>query len=257
MTPPPAGEDVPRDKMGYELFLALRQPGCPICRRTAQAVTRHLETTSYESATDVETRAVLRATQGWCADHAGQWLEQRDALGTALIYKDVLDNVRRALVGAAGLPAGEAEPEALLTRLRGRASRRGGLRPGSRIAAALEPQGTCPACTVARETERVTVGTFAGALASAAFLAAYRQHPTGICLPHLRAVLATTPDPALVAALVEAHAALLGRISADLAEVIRKHDYRFRDEERGAEFEAVAQAVAHTAGSLPNLSGAG
>ena len=98
MTPPLAGEDVPRDKMGYELFLALRRPGCPICRRTAQAVTRHLETTSYDNATDVETRAVLRATQGWCADHARQWLEQRDALGTALIYKDVLDNVRRVLV---------------------------------------------------------------------------------------------------------------------------------------------------------------
>ena len=257
MSQPPADHDVPRDKLGYELFLALRRPGCPICGMTAQAVTRHLESTSYENATDVEVRAGLRAAQGWCADHAQQWLAQLDALGTALIYKDVLDNVRWTLVQAAALPAPEAEPDALLTRLRGLMGSSGGGRPGARIAAALEPQAGCPACAVARETQRVVVGTFAGALASTTFLAAYRRHPTGVCLPHLRAVLATIPDPALVAALVEAHAALLGRISADLAEVIRKHDYRFRDEIRGAEFQAVAQAVEHAAGTLPNLSSAG
>ena len=257
MTPPPAYHDVPRDKLGYELFLALRRPGCPICGIIAQAVTRHLESTSYENATDVEIRAGLRAAQGWCADHARQWLEQLDALGTALIYKDVLDNVRRTLVQAAALPAPEAEPDALLTRLRGLMGGSGETaRPGGRIAAALEPRAGCPACAVTREMQRVVVGTFAGALASTAFLAAYRQHPTGICLPHLRAVLATITDPALVQALVEAHAALLTRMSSDLAEVIRKHDYRFRDEARGAEFEAVAQAVEHAAGRLPNLSGA-
>jgi len=257
VTQPPTDQDLPRDKLGYELFLALRRPGCPICGMTAQAVTRHLESTSYENATDVEVRAGLRAAQGWCADHAQQWLAQRDALGTALIYKDVLDNVRRALLAAAARPAPEAESDALLTRLRGLMGGGGGARPGARLAAALEPQAGCPACAVARETQRVVIGTFAGALASGAFLAAYRQHPTGVCLPHLRAVLATIPDSALIGALVEAHAALLARISTDLGEVIRKHDYRFRDEARGAEFEAVVQAVEHAAGTLPNLSDGG
>lgn len=253
MTQPPAGEEVPRDKQGYELFLALRRPGCPICRLTEGAVTRHLETTSYENVTDVETRAGLRATQGWCASHARQWLDQHDALGTALIYKDILDNVRRTLLAAA-LPAPDAEPEALLTRLRERMGKANSARPGSHLAEALEPQGGCPACAIAREAERMLVGTFADTLAAGAFLAAYRQHPTGICLPHLRAVLRISPDPALVAALVETHTAILERITADLAEVSRKHDYRFRDEPRGAEFDAVAQAVEHTAGTLPNLS---
>ena len=254
MTPPPAEEDVPRDKTGYELFLALRRPGCPICRLTAQAVTRHLETTSYDNATDIETRAVLRATQGWCAGHAQQWLGQHDALGTALDLQRYPGQCAADAPGDGGAPGlyGEtgriADPPA-------RAQRR---HPsGSPIAEALEPQGGCPACAIAREAQRIYVGTFAGALTSGAFLAAYRQHPSGICLPHLRAVLPAIPDAALVETLVEAHAALLERISADLAEVIRKHDYRFRDEPRGAEFDAVAQAVEQAAGTLPNPNDAG
>ena len=121
----------------------------------------------------------------------------------------------------------------------------------------MEPQGGCPACAIARDTQRLLSGTFSGALAAGAFLAAYRQHPTGLCLPHLRAVLPVIPDPALVGALVEAHAALLARISADLAEVIRKHDYRYLDEARGDEFAAVAQAVEQAAGTLPNPSSDG
>lgn len=255
MPQPPHEDDVPRDKMGYDLFLALRQPGCPICRQTALAVTRHLETTSYDNVTDIETRATLRATQGWCASHAQQWLGQRDSLGTALIYKDILDNVRRALLAAAALPAPEGEPEALFSRLRGRlGGNGGGARPGSRIAEAIAPGAGCPACAIARHTERITTATFAGAFGSGAFRTAYRAHPTGICLPHLRAVLPLIPDPALVQALVEAQAALLARISADLAEVIRKNDYRFRDEAHGDEFQAPAQAVEQAAGSLPNLS---
>ncbi len=251
---PPHADDVPRDKMGYDLFLALGQPGCPICRLTALAVTRYLETTSYDNVTDIETRATLRATQGWCASHAQQWLGQRDSLGTALIYKDILDNVRRALLAAAALPAPEGEPEALFSRLRGRLGGSGGARPGSQIAEAIGPSAGCPACAIARHTERITTATFAGALGSRAFLAAYRQHPTGICLPHLRAVLPLITDPALVQALAAAHAALLARISADLAEVIRKNDYRFHDEARGDEFQAPVQAVEQAAGSLPNLS---
>ncbi len=255
MPQPPPEDDVPRDKTGYDLFLALRQPGCPVCRQTAQAVTRHLETTSYDNVTDIETRATLRASQGWCASHAQQWLGQHDSLGTALIYKDILDNVRRALLAAAALPPSEGEPEALFSRLRGRlGGNSSAARPGSAIAEAIQPSEGCPACAIARHSERVYTATFAGALAAGAFLAAYRQHPTGICLPHLRAVLPLITDPALVQALVEAHAALLARISADLAEVSRKNDYRFRDEARGDEFQAPAQAVEQAAGTLPNLS---
>ena len=87
------------------------------------------------------------------------------------------------------------------------------------------------------------------------FYAAYQDHPTGICLPHLRAVLRGLSDPAPVAALVAAQAAILARTSAALAEVIRKNDYRFRQEPRGDEFQVPPRAVEQAAGSLPNTTG--
>jgi hypothetical protein len=255
MPPPPDESAAPRDKAGYELHLALRHPGCPICRLTNQAVARYLESTSYENVNDLSVREELRAAQGWCAVHAARWLEQLDALGTAIIYKDVLDTARRALREARPVPAAaEAAPD-LLGKLRGLVGSGSAPHPGSAIAEALEPTGTCPACAQMRTSERHYLGAFSGALASPAFLVAYRPHPTGICLPHLRAVLRGLPDPALVAALVEAQAAILARTSAALAEVIRKNDYRFRQEPRGDEFRVPAWAVEQAAGSVPNTTG--
>jgi hypothetical protein len=254
MTQPPDESTIPRDKAGHELYLALRQPGCPICRLTNQVVQRYLETTSYENVNDLGAREELRATQGWCAVHAGHWLEQPDVLGTAIIYKDVLDTVRRTLLQATLRRADPAAAPDLLGKLRGLVGNDPAPRPGSRLAQALEPAGGCPACTAMRKAERLYLGAFTKALTYSGFLAAYRPHPTGICLPHLRAVLRSVPDAALVATLAEAHAAILARTSAALAEVIRKNDYRFRQEPRGDEFRAPAWAVEQAAGSVPNTS---
>lgn len=255
MAQPPDESAIPRDKAGYDLYMALHQPGCPICRLTNQAVERSLANTSYENVNDPGAREEMRAAQGWCAVHAARWLEQLDALGTAIIYKDVLDTARQTLLDAAHLPPDpEAAPD-LLGKLRELVGNGTPVRPGSLIAQALEPAGGCPACATMRTTERHVLGAFSGALAYPAFLAAYRPHPTGICLPHLRAVLRGAPDPALVAALVAAHAAILARTSAALAEVIRKNDYRFRQEPRGDEFRAPAWAVEQAAGSVPNTTG--
>src|SRR5213082_3010499 len=98
MAEPPTEPDIPRDKAGHDLYLILRQPGCPICGLTNQAVDRYLQSTSYEDVTDPTVREQLRAAQGWCAVHAQRWLSQLDALGTAIIYKDVLDTARRTLL---------------------------------------------------------------------------------------------------------------------------------------------------------------
>ena len=253
--PPPEG-DPPRDKAGYDLYLTLRHPGCPICRLTLQTVERYLESTSYEDVTDPAVRAELRAAQGWCPVHAQRWLAQLDSLGTAILYKDILDTARRTLLEAAGGPGEPEAAPALLDRLRGWVGNNPPARPGSQIARALAPAGECPACRIMQTAERRYLSAFTTACGSTAFQAAYQDHPTGICLPHLRAVLRGLADPAPVAALVAAQAAILARTSAALAEVIRKNDSRFRQEARGDEFQAPPRAVEQAAGSLPNTTGA-
>lgn len=100
-------------------------------------------------------------------------------------------------------------------------------------------------------SERQYVGAFTSALGAPAFLAAYREHPTGVCLPHLRAVLRREPAPAHLEGLVAAQAAQWARTSAALGEVIRKQDYRFRAEARGVEVGAPAEAIEQVAGRVP------
>ena len=248
MIPPAPTDALPRDPAGYDLYLALRDPGCPICRLTLQAVDRYLTSTAYEDVTDPTVREQLRVAQGWCVVHAERWLAQPNVLGTALIYQDILTTAQQILLQAAPQPGA---PAGWWGKLRAWVGQ--GRRPhrGQRLAAALAPTGRCPACAIMERSERQYVGAFTGALGAPAFLAAYQEHPTGVCLPHLRAVLRREPEPAQLAALVAAQAAQAARTSAALGEVIRKQDYRFRAEARGEEFGAPAQAVEQVAGRVP------
>ena len=122
--------------------------------------------------------------------------------------------------------------------------------PGSALADALEPTGPCPVCDYTLQAEAQAVGSFARAADHhAEFRAAFAAHPVGLCLPHFRSVLRQTPRHA--AQLAEAHALRLSQATADLSEVIRKADYRYRDEARGGEFAAPRRSVEQAAGALP------
>jgi hypothetical protein len=76
----------------------------------------------------------------------------------------------------------------------------------------------------------------------------------GLCVTHLNLALCAGPDAealeALRARMLQTHEALRGQ----LREVIRKHDYRYRDEAAGPEWSAVEQAVRHVAGT-PGIDG--
>ena len=80
----------------------------------------------------------------------------------------------------------------------------------------------------------------------------------GLCLPHFRKVLALTTQAPLLRILVQAQEAKLEKTLADLSEVIRKYDYRNKDEARGDEFKVPSRSVEQAAGTLPtqlNLPG--
>ena len=92
---PPAG---PRDATAFEVREALREPGCAVCRLSQRSVARLLRSVAYEQVNDLSLRSNLRKRGGFCNAHAHQWLrEARSVLGTALIYKDVLQTALREL----------------------------------------------------------------------------------------------------------------------------------------------------------------
>ncbi len=265
------GADGSMNQTESNLLRALQQRGahCPICHLVHKGVVNYLDSISYESVNDLDIRAGLRKALGYCAVHGQEWLRLQDTLGTAIIWRDVLSHVLDVLQvyvapsGKAGSRKNDDEviagtgDESFMDKLQKFLSNSGNgrrdLDVGPTLAAALEPQAPCPACEYTVKREKDLADAFARGLTHGEFREAYRKHEVGLCLPHFRRVLRLLASDALVRVLVQAQRARMERTVAELAEVVRKYDYRYSDEPRGDEFKAPARSVEQAAGSLPTL----
>lgn len=225
----------------YDLVDAFAEDGCPFCRLGLATVHRWMDAVDYESVGDPEVRQRLRAAQGFCHEHAHQWLGQAHVLGTAQIYRDVLSELTDAL---------RVLPAPRQTFLAGVASllAPGPSQRGGAACAVLAPVGRCPACRVLDDTEAMLAETLVAGLAEAGFAAAYAAS-AGLCLPHLRLAVCRANDEAAFVALRDAAIAKQERLLAQLDEVIRRHDYRFVGEPWGEERGAATRAVQHVVGA--------
>jgi hypothetical protein len=115
------------------------------------------------------------------------------------------------------------------------------------------PSGRCPACQVLAESEEMLVQTLLATLPQPAFREAYMAS-AGVCLPHLRQALGQVEDEPTFTVLRDVAIAGEERLLAQLRDIIRKHDYRFRGEPVGAERGAAERAVHHVIGA-PGIPG--
>jgi hypothetical protein len=237
------------DNTAYDLWTALHEgERCAVCLVVERMVALYFDRVTEEAVNDVELRAKLRAAGGFCAPHGKQWQALNDVLGTALIYNDVLSTAL-GVIRSGGAGAGPDEG-GMMGRLRGMLGSGAANGPGSALADALEPTAPCPVCAYTLQAEAQVVGSFARAAEQhAEFRTAFAAHPVALCMPHFRSVLRQTTKHA--SQLAEAHAHRLAQATADLTEVIRKADYRYRDEVRGEEFAAPRRSVEQAAGALP------
>lgn len=162
-----------------EMLQAEVQPGrpgrsrhvCPVCRLTLQGVDRFMQLISLENVTDVDMRLQLRASGGFCNRHSYQWLKLNDALGTAIIYEDLLREAAKRI------ERGDFQP------------RRSGL--FGRPAAPGNPFSPCPVCVHQEEIEIRVANDFAEGFADQPrFREAYAAPgAAGLCLSHFRRVV--------------------------------------------------------------------
>jgi hypothetical protein len=205
----------PRDATAFEVREALPEAGCVVCRLSGRSVQRFIRSLANEQVNDVTLRGELRRSHGFCNQHAYQWLrEARSVLGTALIYRDVLQASLRELEGGR----------------RGRGER----------------ERACPVCHAQIEAEaRYVEALVASVAADEALLS---QATDGVCRRH--AVAAIRIGGTGAASVVQHALARTEALVGDLEEVIRKEDYRFRDEPRTEdERTAPARAIAWAAGA--------
>ncbi|HWQ12741.1 MAG TPA: DUF6062 family protein [Roseiflexaceae bacterium] len=225
--------------MSHTLFFELREalagPECALCALLRRSLRRYLDAVAYEGVGDRRVREVIRASRGFCAAHGRMLRASRDALGAAIVHRDVLGTLMRQLSEA------QRTPPTIEARLR-RAVRR-----PARDTSPLPAEAPCPACIYLREQDEVYGSALAHHVGDGTLEGALRAS-AGLCLPHLRATLARAPDTHTFDRLREAQLEVWRRLADELDEFIRKQDYRFQAEPSGAESDSWARAIGLVSG---------
>lgn len=191
---------------------ALASGGCPVCRLVTHAVQRFLDNFLYERVNDPEMRDELRASWGFCPEHAWALPAQRNpVLGVAIVYRDLVGALRDRLDAA----------------LRSRPGRRRAAE--SALHLLLGPVAPCPACLHRQRMEEVYVASLLEHSADPHVRQALAG-PAPLCLHHLVLAASLAKSAEQLKRLLEDQRQALARLEADLSELVRKHDYRFRHE---------------------------
>lgn len=223
----------------YQVLLeACRQEGCVVCWLAHESTYRYLDAWKYELFTDVDLQKELRRSQGFCHSHTWQLAHMGASLQLAQNYRSILSDTLDQLREAESTPPGGILRRFFDTKQEPR-----------------EQRLPCPACRQQEEAEVHLVHTLRHALLDSEFYTTF-AHSQGLCLHHLHLAselkISDTPGDWLTA-LRKAQIECLQRLDAQLAEMIRKHDYRFKDEERGPEMVSWLHAAGLVAGEKNDL----
>jgi hypothetical protein len=108
---------------------------------------------------------------------------------------------------------------------------------------------SCPACEVAAAAEKRYLETLLEHMDAGGLREDY-EASGGLCLPHLRTALKQSTGT-VRRFLLASESGKLGRLCGELREIIRKNDYRFREEPWGSEKDAWIRATRKLAGEPP------
>jgi hypothetical protein len=154
---------------------------CGICRFVTTAIEQRVDNLFYENVNDPPTRDAIRSARGFCRFHASVIVQQADALGTAIILRDVLTHDLRAIV------SGDYDrPSAALGGLarlfdRGQQEENGWERE-------IKCR-TCPICDWEREINELAIDSFLDGLADQEFAEVFSRSD-GLCVAHFHLTFA-------------------------------------------------------------------
>jgi len=228
----------------YNLLEACRAEGCPICRLEQDSVERYLDNQFYENVNSPKWRDRLRASLGFCREHAWLGVNRRlgDALGYSIIYHDILNSILRHWQDEKSPP----------TRSRSRTSFQRKLPETTRnlierVRTALTPHKACPVCEHRDQTTHTLLSVLVEQL-NTPEMAIALQGSEGLCLPHLRQALDQVKNTPDAETLLIVQREKLEGLRAELAEFIRKNDYQVIKEGFGKEGDAWLRAIRRIVG---------
>jgi hypothetical protein len=236
----------------------MRRPGCPICRCHVEHEVRYLHNLLWENINDVETRMRLALSLGLCGRHAVQMLamertEFRMLLGNSIIYESLVGLVRGRL----------REVQATLAARRLRPSRLGawlaawGIRWPNwrwRPDRPLAPTRRCRACELADEMARHDGEVLAQMLGQSVYQELYASSD-GVCLPHLRDIVASASMSPGVAFLLTETERRLAPLQQEMESLGESHRVILREGvDRTLGTRSVEQAIAFLTGFASHVT---
>ena len=229
----------------YNLLEACRAAGCPVCRLEQKSVERYLDNQFYENVNSPAWRDRLRASQGFCYEHAWLGVNARlgDALGYSIIYRDIVNSILTQLNNTDSPAPTPRRGASLLRQIP-----EGVRNQIEKMLTALTPRKRCPVCDHRDEATRSLLAVLVEELETPEMTNAL-QGSEGLCLPHLRSALERVKNLAAYETLLTIHREKLEGLRSELDEFIRKNDYQAIKEGFGKEGDAWLRAIGMIVGS--------
>jgi hypothetical protein len=229
----------------FKLLEACRERGCPVCRVEAESVERHIQNQFYENVNSPRWRDRLRASLGFCHEHAWLAVDKRlgDALGFSIIYRDLVNSVLFRLDEDGSPPQPSRHWAARLRQVPEQARSL-----MERWLPAITPAKRCPICEHRDETARTSLSVLLEGLKKQELVDGLKAS-AGLCFPHLQKAVEQARDVSASQTLFALQHEKLESLRAELVEFIRKNDYQAASEGFGSEGDAWLRAVALIAGS--------
>jgi hypothetical protein len=223
-------QNSPSSRDGDALFQTLKKEGCPICLMTLEAIQRAMDQWLYEGFTDAENRERLVRSHGFCARHTWQLARLPASLQLAQVYQSTLPEILTSLTQSLEQvkQAKKTQGKSFWSKWLKRRDKRG-------VSALPAP---CTLCQTQRESEERLVTTLLTMLCSEPFCERMRLATTGFCLPHFTQIYDAANNDEQRSFLLNNQCLCAQRLQEELAELIRKHDYRFQKEPQGDEMIA-------------------
>jgi hypothetical protein len=209
------------------------------------AIERYISSLLYESVNDIQTRERLRASLGFCREHARLAVGKNlgNALGFAIIYQDVINHTLKQLESDSQLPRSR-HWSTLLKQIPEQVSER-----VQRVLYALTPKKPCMVCQQRDKTLHLILSSVMENLHKPD-MREVLQSSDGLCILHLKKVFEAVTDAATCDILFSIHREKLESLHAELAEFIRKNDYRFTSEGMGPEADSWRRAIGKVIGNI-------
>ncbi|NPV89569.1 MAG: hypothetical protein HPY50_02180 [Firmicutes bacterium] len=243
-----------RDLIYANIRDALKVPGCPICHIGASAATRYLRFLLHENVNSVTTRIKIHKAWGFCNEHAWELKQMeedfyKDPLGYPIILEGLINSAIRVSneLKEQLLKDTSSPNEGGLFR-----KKKDPLKQSKEIASKLKPSGPCPACK-SREDTSNTHSLFLMKYISKEEFREIFSKSEGLCLKHFTSCIENAENPEDIISLIDSQLAIWGNLSGELAEHIRKMDYRFSKEPKGPEQDAWIKAIKVISGTQKDI----